>query len=92
MASLPSRQPESACDDHVAGLTAWSDANFAGFQYQYNVGWNTCSKKRRRVLQPWESKSDTKDLVSMASQFPYNKPAGVSSIAANSFNWCTVYP
>lgn len=31
-------------------------------------------------------------LVSMAGQFPYEQSAGVSSIAANSYNWCTVYP
>lgn len=28
----------------------------------------------------------------MAAQFPFDQPAGVSSLAANEGNWCTVYP
>ncbi|KAG8164272.1 hypothetical protein KVR01_006190 [Diaporthe batatas] len=54
------------------GLTAWSDANFAGTSHQYNVSWDTC--------------------VSIAAQFPFAQPGGVSSLAANEGNWCTVYP
>ncbi|CAN8104150.1 unnamed protein product [Discula destructiva] len=70
--SLPSQHTKKDCSNAVAGLTAWSEANFSGTKYQYNVAWNIC--------------------VSMAGQFPYNQPNGVSSIAANADNWCTVYP
>ncbi|KKY32510.1 hypothetical protein UCDDA912_g07526 [Diaporthe ampelina] len=52
----------------AAGLTAWSNADFAGKSHQYNVSWDTCT------------------------QFPFNQPDGVSSLAANDGNWCTVYP
>lgn len=49
-AALPSQQRSSSsassCDSYVAGLTAWANANFAGYSYQYNVPWNTCSMFR----------------------------------------------
>lgn len=31
-------------------------------------------------------------IVSIAGQFPFAQPGGVSSLAANEGNWCTVYP
>lgn len=78
----------------AAGLTAWSDANFAGISHQYNVSWDTCS-----MLHPFNNgiyqKIQLSDIwcpVSIAAQFPFNQPAGVSSLAANEGNWCTVYP
>ncbi|KUI68054.1 hypothetical protein VM1G_03608 [Cytospora mali] len=37
--ALPSQRSTSTC---TAGLTAWSDANFAGVEHQYDVAWNTC--------------------------------------------------
>ncbi|ROW04162.1 hypothetical protein VSDG_00923 [Cytospora chrysosperma] len=69
VSALPSQRSTSAC---TAGLTAWSDANFAGTSHQYNVAWDTC--------------------ISMAAEFPYNQAAGVSSVKANTGNWCTMYP
>lgn len=49
-AALPTEQRSSSsastCGNYVAGLTAWSNANFAGYSYQYNVSWNTCSTSR----------------------------------------------
>lgn len=41
--AAPSGNLHSKCSA-VAGLTAWSDANFMGASYQYSVAWNTCSK------------------------------------------------
>ncbi|KAH8759910.1 hypothetical protein F5883DRAFT_524833 [Diaporthe sp. PMI_573] len=73
--SLPCLVTALACrrsPECTAGLTAWSDANFAGRSYQYNVSWDTC--------------------ISIAAQFPYAQPDGVSSLAAKEGNWCTVYP
>lgn len=95
LAALPFKGSTSTCTNYVAGLTAWSDANFTGKSHQYNISSNTCGKKshhpalkirmRTKVLNPWSA-------VSMAAQFPYAQSAGVSSVIANPLNWCTLYP
>lgn len=98
-AALPSQRSRSlSCDDFVAGLTAWSDSDFAGSSHQYNVSWNTCSMFFSSASQDMASHHErvgmslTAPTVSIAGQFPYKASPGVSSIAANAYNWCTVYP
>lgn len=78
----------------AAGLTVWSDANFAGISQQYNVSWDTCSrcKPSSHAIYELYQLTNTNSPVSIAAQFPFAQPAGVSSIAANEGNWCTVYP
>lgn len=94
VAPLPSRRSYSKCSEDVAGLTAWSDPNFSGIVHQYNVSWNTCSTVLPTIFRTLEKKwlLTTRKTVSMAEQFPYYLAGGVSSLAANTYNWCTVYP
>lgn len=98
-ASIPSAATPLACkraSNCAAGLTAWSDANFAGKSHQYNVSWDTCSTFEPPSHVSNEVYQNTNVYsycpVSMAAQFPFDQPAGVSSLAANEGNWCTVYP
>lgn len=100
VSALPCPRDEAATDSScldasTAGLTAWADADFSGPSYQYNVSWNTCSMWGRKKqyldiqVKPWML---TPQTASIAADFPLNQAAGVSSLAANAYNWCTVYP
>jgi chitinase len=44
------------------------------------------------LAQSEKHNANSKLLVSMAAEFPYNQAAGVSSVKANAGNWCIMYP
>ena len=95
MAALaaPIPEPSSVPILGPPGLRAWSQTNFEGKEVHYGpqINWNTCCEPHLPLVISKRAQ-DLHVIDVFTNDFPVGQPGGISSVASDPHNFCTLYP